>query len=354
MGAIDWSRGDLCHTCTVLMVDPGNLVDVRGELRGVTGGKLNLQYYGDTRMGAELTTMGDHGWDGSAALRIMHTVSDYTGVLLVEPLFTGYVTAAPWEGEGDGLKVAWTLKSGIHALEASVAETGYGIAAGSKALTIVAQICGSLGRPYRIDSTANEYVYSSNKVHEAGKAYSSILFDVCNSSDNRMSVDASGFVTFSGYVAPSTKGVDFEAYESGPRGVVVGDTSGEMGGLKTPSRVVVRAESGENSVTASASVQAGTAQSQGVRGYRLDRFESVSDLSPFTTDAARALAEQYLANDLNDLPTIGHGLMYRPLREGDIELLTTKDGSRARWMVSGAELDLTTWMWDLSLKGGWA
>ena len=351
--AIDWTRGDLRHGLTVLQVDPTDLTDVRGELRGVTGGKLDLQYYGDTRMGAKLETTGAHDWDGSAALRLVHTVSDYTGVLLVEPIFTGFVTEASWEGESDARKVSWTLNSTLHAMESAVVGWPYSVAAGSKALGVIAQMCASLGRPCRIDQSAHEYLFSSNKVYEAGSTYASILFDVCDRSDNRMSVDAEGVVTFSAYELPASRGVDYDASELGERGAVIGPVSGDAMGLDAPARVVVRAEDGDKSVTGAALAPDGSPSSAKVRGFRNDRFETVSDLTPFTTEAARALAQRYLDADLSEVPAIKHGLLYHPLREGAIERLTMRDGSTARWMVSGASLDLTKWTWELDLKGGW-
>lgn len=350
---IDWTRGDLAHSLTALMVDPSNLTDVRGELANVTGGKLDLNYYGDTRMGAELVTKGDHGWDGSAAIRIEHTVSDYTGTLLQETLFTGYVTAAPWEGEGDALAVTWTLAGALHAFETAVAETGYSIAKGAKALDVVRSICSTLGRPYAIASTALQYVYSGNKVFEAGTSYLSILFDVCDSSSNRLGVDELGRLTIDRYVTPSERGIDYDADERDARGAVIGDVKGETGGLDAPARVIVRAEDGERSVTGIASVPNGSAASPGVRGYRIDRFETASDISPFSVDGARKLAQRYLDEGQSEMPTIQHGLLYRPLREGMIERLTRRDGSSARWMVSSASLSFDKWTWEMDLKGGW-
>lgn len=268
---IDWSRGDLTHGAYALMIDPGNLTDVRGELRGLTGGRLDLAYYGDTRMGAELVTHGAHGWDGSAAIRIVHTVSDYTGQLLQETLFTGYVTEATWDGEGDALSTTWTLAGTLHAPEAGVCETGYSVAKGSKALSVIAKICKTLGRPYAIAADATEYVFGTNRVFEAGTTWLSVLFDLANASGNRIGVDALGRLTVTRYVAPSARGVDFEADERDPRGMVIGPVSGDAGNLQAPDRVVVRAENGDSVVTGMAYVPSGSPVSKGVRGYRVDR-----------------------------------------------------------------------------------
>lgn len=351
--AIDWTRGDLYHSLRVLMIDPKNFENVRGELRGTVSGKVDLQYYGDTRMGAELETRGAHGWDGSAALRLIHSVRDYTGLLLEESLFTGFVTAQSYEGEGESRSTSWTLKSGLYALESARSELPYSVAKGSKAKTIISKICSSLGRPLRVEPSAHEYVFGSNHVYDAGSTYLSIVLDMCSRANNRLSVDADGIITVSGYVVPSTKSADYDALERSDRGTVIGPIKGDATGLDAPSRVIVRGESGEENVTGYAMVASGAPSSQGVRGYRKDRFESVTDLSPFTSDAAKALAQRYLTEDLSDVPSISHGLLYRPLREGAIERLTQRDGSTARWMVSGGTLDLTSWTWDLDLKGGW-
>lgn len=351
--SVDWARGDLTHTLAVLVVDPTDLVTVRGELGGVTGGKLDLQYYGDTRMGAELVTVGDHGWDGSGALRLVHDVSDHTGLLLRETLFTGFVTGASWDGEGDSRRVTWSLSSTLYALQSTVASQGYSVARGTKALSVVRHVCEALDRPYEVGSAAREYAYGSNKVYEAGTNYLSLLFDVCDRANDRLTVDADGIVVVDGYEPPSGRAPDFDSDERDARGSVVGPVSGDVSGFDTPARVVVRAESGNRTVTGVANVPSGSPLSAGVRGYKLDRFETVSDLSPFTQAAARALAQRYLDNDLNDVPSISHGLTYRPLREGMVERLTMADGSTARWMVTGARLDLNSWTWELDLKGGW-
>lgn len=352
MVAVDWSRGDLYHALTVYQLDP-NSFEVRGTLDGVTGGKLDLQYYGDTRMGAELTTVGDHGWDGSAALRIVHTVSDYTGTLLTEPLFTGYVDSVSWEDELDGCKRSWTLKSALWALETTYVERGLSFAKGTKALDMCQRFCRWASQKVRVESSANEYVFGGNKVYEAGKSFLSCVLDICDAANNRLSVDANGVVTITGYKAPSTLAADWTADERSARGTVIGPVKGDVGGLDAPARVIVHGESGDSKVTGIAEVAQGAASSAGVRGFRRDRYESVTDLSPFGIGAAQSKARALLANDLADVPSISHGLLYQPLREGSIERLTRRDGTTARWMVSGASLDLAAWTWELDLKGGW-
>lgn len=76
-------------------------------------------------------------------------------------------------------------------------------------------------------------------------------------------------------------------------------------------------------------------------------------MSPFTSAQATKLAERYLKEKSQLVETMHHGLRYRPLREGDIESLTWPGTTTRRWQVASASLDLSSWEWDLDLKGGW-
>lgn len=349
---MDWARGDLTHSLEVLQVDPLDLATVRGALSGVTGGELDLHYYGDTRMGAQLTCAGEHGWDGTSALRLVHAVSDHTGTLVREVLGTFFVTAAPWEGMGDARVTTFTLASALHALETDVAITGLSVAKGAHALDVVRRVCRTCSRPLEVSGDALDYLYGGVTVYEPGRSWLSILFDVVNKAGDRLSVDEMGTVTVSRYVEPSARVADWDADVGDPRGMVIGDVGGDTLGLTTPARAIVRAEKDGRTITAAASVPDGAPSSHSVRGYNVDDYRDVTDLSPFTQSAAQALAQRYLANGLSEVETIKHSLMYRPVREGMVERLRAGGESR-RWMVSAGKLDLDAWTWELELKGGW-
>ena len=355
--AVDWARGDLSHALTVLQVDPSNLTDVRGELHNVKGGKLDLSYYSDTRAGASLECVGEHDWDGTSALRLVHDISDWTGLLLRETLFTGYVTAAPWSGRGDGMVTRLTLSSTLIAWEGdgkgTVAANGYTVAASAKALDVIRSIARQTGRQLRVRGDATDYLFGSACVYDAGKSWLSIAMDVANKAGDRIVVDPDGFVAVERYIEPSKKEPDYDVDPSAPRGIVIGEPSGDTDALSHPTRVIVRSESGDKSVTGIATVADGDHASVSVRGYGIDKFETMSDLSPFTADAATAKARQMLGDASAESLTLSHGLMYRPLREGMVERWC-EGNRRTRWQVSSAQLDLKTWTWTLDLKGGWS
>lgn len=354
--AVDWSRGDLTHGLTVLQVDPTDLATVRNELHGVTGGKLELSYYGDTRMSAQLECVGAHGWDGTSALRLVHEVSDWTGPLLRETLFTGYVTDAPWGGSGDGLTTTFSLASTLVAWDGegrgAVAATGLTVPSGAKALAAIRSIATDTARPIRVRGDATDYMFTGACVYEAGRSWLSIAMDLADKAGDRVTVDADGFVAIERYVEPSGRVPDWDVDPEDPRGLLAGEPSGGTDALSHPARVIVRSDSGDESVTGIASVPDGDPASRGVRGYAPDRFEMVSDLTPFTAAAATEKARQLLQSSSVEERTLRHGLLYRPLREGMVERWLD-GGAGTRWQVSSAQLDFDTWTWQLDLKGGW-
>lgn len=344
---VDWSRGDLSHRFEVLQVDPLNLKDVRGRIMEPSGGELNLDYYGDTRMGAKVEEFGS-SWDGTSALRIVHTVSDYTGDLLTETLFTGYVTRADRRNDTR----TYELTSTLHGLETNVNPGVFTIAAGSKALDVARMIFKRVSRPYRIEPDAGDYLYSSASMFDAGTDYLSILFDIMDKSNNRISVDEDGIVTISRYVRPSQRTPDWEESTEYARTCIIGAPEYFDDTMTMPERVIVHSEHDGDSITVTALAPSGTSSRHAIRGYCIDEFHEENQLSPFTRAAAQALADKYLATALEPNREMYHGLMYRPVREGMIERLTD-GGESLRWQVSDAVLRFDSWTWEITFKGGW-
>ena len=346
--AVDWARADLCHSLRVQMVDPYNLKTIRGELADVIGGELQLEYYGDTRMGATLDAMDTCGWDGSSALRFIHTVSDYTGELMTETLFTGYVTDAPLSGH----TLSLTLNSTLHGMETNVAPSGMTVSKSSKAKDAMASVFKTISRPYRFGPGSTDYLYGTSVVYDAGTDYLHIVNEVADKSGNRVNVDENGIVVIERYVAPSSKSKDWADDTSYERTMVIGPIEYSDNSMQTPERVIVHAEKDKQKITATAIAPAGSASRHSVRGYCIDDFHSENELSPFTQASAQSLANKYLKEALVIDRKCSHSMMYRPLREGDIEQLTDR-GQTLLWQVSSAKLDLNTWIWKLDLRGGW-
>lgn len=344
---VDWSRGDLFHRFEVLQVDPLNLKNVRGRIMEPTGGELNVEYYGDTRMGAKVEEFG-YSWDGTSALRIVHTVYDWTGDLLEETLFTGYVVRVDRRDS----KCTYELSSTLHGLETNVTPGAFSVSAGSKALDVCKRIFATTSRPYRIGSGAGDYLFGGATVYKAGKSYLSILFDLMDKSNNRISVDENGIVTIDRYVRPSDRVPDWSESTEDIRTCIIGAPEYSDGSMTMPERSIVHAEKDGSSITVTAVAPSGTPSRHAIRGYCIDDYHEESDLSPFTRAAAQKLVNTYLSNALEPDRELYHELMYRPIREGMIERLTD-NGEIRRWQVSDAVLNFNSWTWKINFKGGW-
>lgn len=357
MAQPDWTRGDLSHRLTVQMVDPLNLTAVRGELAGVVrGGSYDLAYYSDTRMGAKLSTFtpdGPDNYDGTAALRLVHTVYDYTGDIWQETLGTFYVTARTWNVREGGYSTDYTLAGTLHGLETNVTPRAYTVSKGARALDVIKRIMQTTSRPYYAEGGARNTTFSGPVVYDAGTSYLSMLLDICDRSRNRLSVVRDGRAVITPYTAPSQKAASFSTVAGEPDGLFIGPFSTGDAGLELPERVIVSAQKDNKTITGTAIAKSGTRQRHNRRGFGIDDFRSVSNLSPFTQKQADTLAARYLATADTEERTADHNLRYRPLREGDIELLTVA-GATKRWHIKNASLDLSSWVWKLSLRGGWA
>lgn len=387
MAQPDWTRGDLTHELQVDMVDPFNLTTVRGQLNGVRrAGSLNLDYYSDTRMAASIETFvtgNKDNWDGSSALRLIHVVSDYTGELWRETLGTLYVMDPPKkQEETGGMTTTYQLSSVLKGIEVSVMAYGKTINKGASILAATKKMVTDCYRNVRVDGTENDKKASAAIKYEAGANFLHGIHDSANSCGNYVSVDPNGIVTITGYVAPSRKAPSFYTVAEDSRTMFIGPWEYEDNIVTLPERAIVSARGKvkvadgtyqkagtrsdgtsykkgdtkykevDKTITGIAQVSGGSASSHQTRGFWRDDFRSVSDMSPFTQAKADSLAKTYLNNDLVFEANASHSLMYRPLREGQVESLTV-NGETRRWQIASATLDLSTWVWKLDLKGGW-
>jgi hypothetical protein len=356
---VDWSRGDLAHSIRVLTVSPSDYTTVTGELSGVEGGTLSLDYYSDTRMSATLRTLdrGDSGWNGLDMLRIVHVVYDYTGVLMEETLGTFFVSVdngLSWDWKGDVRECSWNLMSVLRGVQLAAPSGGLTAAKGTRALDCMrnwAHYFPPYGSNLRIMGDARDAKYGSAARWDVGKNYLEVFFDLADKAHDYLTCDEMGNFVVRAYVAPSEKSPSFELDDGDPRTLLVGDVSSGDEGLSVPSRVVVYASDGDTTIhkTADTSVQRAK---EGVRGYRYDSLHQESQMEPFTGRRAQALADGYARSESEALRKCSFSMMYRPLREGDVILLTWR-GETARWQVASAKLDFSKWVWDLDCKGGW-
>lgn len=346
----DWASGALRHEMRVELVDPGNLETVRGGLEGLdASGRLSLDYYGDTRAGLTLSTSvpvgWSDGWDGTAAMRLVHTVGDWS-----EELFTGYVTSTDWTDASGMRKTSYTLNSCLYGLQTDRVGWPYTVGAGAMGLDAIERVLDKCSRPYRVLPGALDYRFGSATVYEADKTWLSVAFDLADRSGDRLDVDGRGMVTVGRYDSPSARTPSIVLDTSDPMAVTVGQVGGSSNALDIPSRVVVHASDGESELTGWAYQPASSPYTNTRRGYNLDSYHDESDMEPFTQAQADALASSYLSRESSLVDRRTASMMYRPLRTGQVVELR-HSGETDRYMVSTAELDLSTWTWSLDLKG---
>lgn len=349
MSEPDWEDQTLVHSIRVDLVDPVTLSQSRGALSGVVAtGKLSLQYYSDTRASASVTTSvaagESDGWDGTAAMRIVHVVGDWS-----ETLFTGYVTACPWEEQSGQVETTYTLNSTMWAMGQQVVANAYTIGSKGKGLDALRTAFRRTSRTYSVAGSALDHVYARATVYEGSKTWLSVAHDVANTCGDRLDVAPDGRVTVSRYVAPASRTPRYDLALDDADGPFFGSVSGEDSRADVPGRVVVISTDGDDTVVGTATVSTSSAYHPGRRGWTLDMLVEESDLDPFTAEAATALARKRLA--LNSAPaySMDVDMLYRPLAAGDV-LRIERDGEVGRWAVSTATLDLHYFTWSLELK----
>lgn len=349
MEAPDWTKANLTHSFYIEMVDPLTLSDSRGLLGNVENdGTLTLKYYGDTRAGLTVTTIAPEGesdgWDGTAALRLVHEVNGWS-----ETLFTGFVTGRDWEDESGIRTWSYELKSTLYGLESETAAKAYTVGKNAMAKSVLANIFKGASRLYEIGSDALDYRFGSATVYDSNKSLLSISFDVSDKANDRITVAGTGVIEVHKYTAPAKKTPDFILDTSDPRAVTLPPVSGTTDLFDLPGRVVVTAKKDDKEVFGTATVGSLSDLSMGRRGYLLDSYHSETDMTPHSQAQAEKLAKQYLEAETALTEELELSIMYRPLKEGQIIRLAHR-GETANYLISTAALDLETWIWKLSLK----
>ncbi len=350
--AVDWLRGDLTHRLRLVQVDPITLA-VRGELSGpMPTGTLSLDYYADTKASAKVETSneGGDGWDGTAAIRLVHEVSDYTGLLLTENLFTGYVRERSVETSAGTNHVSYELGSALWAMQDDLS-VGNSIARGSNVRTAMdAVFRACMGRRHRYASDATGAAASSAIVWKPSTSHLSMLYEMCDVCGTRLDLDGDGTVVVRKYVAPSDRGADYDCNAVPGRGDLIGPITTADAEVLLDSGHMVTATSGDATVVGTAHRGSGRA-SAAQRGYNKIGHTSETELSPFTNARAASAAVGYL-NRESAIWEVSHGMTYKPLSIGAIERLHL-DGQARKWLVKSADLDMARWTWKLDIKGGW-
>lgn len=345
----NWTSGAIEHDFYVVMVDPLNLTTIRGELKNVNrDGTFTLKYYGDTRAGLTLTTTTtageSDGWDGSAALRLVHTVGEWS-----ETLFTGYVTDTSYSDESGMRTTSYTLNSVLYGLSVEYTANPYTVGKDAMALDVLTNIFEHCSKPYTIMPDCTDYRFGKATVYASDKTLLNVVYDVADKATDRLNVDAMGIIVLKKYTSPAYRSPDIELNTSDTKAVTIAPISYSDNKLEKPARAVLVATQGDEQIVGIAQLGSDSEYSRGRRGYLLDSYYTSTDMEPFTQERANTVAQQRL-NGASDLTiTIELETMYMPMQAGWIVRLNHL-GDMANYMITVAALDLGSWLWKLTMK----
>lgn len=352
----DWRDLTRTDRITVEQVSPTNLGAPMGPLGGVDLGASSLTwgYYADTRTTGKIRVVGE-GWQRGSMLRVTYRIPEWGWQRELGTYIVTNDSASREHG-------AWTydldLQSVLYGLSTDLLVRPWAIAKNAMALTAARQIVEAAGRELVTDG-ATDYRLKSAKIIETGTSRLSALYALADMAGDRIDVDGRGRVTMARYVAPSERAPVMSIDLADPRGVAQDGVERTTDWLKTPNVAAVQytynASGKQREIVASASVAAGSAHSQPVRGYTVTDLHQLTEMSPATAARAQQLAAQYLANDATEHVEWSLTTTYLPISAGDVVELVVNDGladyrGRRMCLVKTCELDLGTMTMALTLK----
>ena len=353
---VDWRDLRRTDRITVEQVSPTDVDAPMGPLEGVDLGSSSLSwgYYADTRTTGKLRVVGE-GWQRGSMLRVVHEVPEWGWR---RELGTYIVTSDSAERQRGAWAYDLDLQSVLFGLSTDLLVRPWAIASNAMALTAARQLVEAAGRELVTDG-ANDYRLKGAKVIETGTSRLSALFALAEMAGDRLDVDGHGRVTMARYVAPSERSATLRVDLADARGVALDGIQRSTDWLQMPNVAAVHytynANGKQREINASATVAAGTAHSQPVRGYNVTDLRTLTEMSPATAQRAQQLAAQYLTNDATEHVEWELSTTYLPIRAGDVVELVVHDGmadyqGARKCLVKSCELDLGSMTMQLTLK----
>lgn len=346
MDLSDWSDRTVKNEMHVFMIDPHNLNIIRGELEHLvlSGCSVSFGYDTDTRTSANLETLGSNYIDGSW-LRI---VLDHGGS---EIEIGTYVLKNPPGAKVKNREKHYTyeLQSVLWGLSEDYCVGYFSIGSGSYTLDAFERICATCGKDYLINGARN-YRYTATKIFEAGESYLSLLFDICDISNNRLDVDGHGRITISPYNSPSSLTVSWTVDADDAKTMLISsDITESTSSENVPGRAIVIYSNGDQEIIASADRDSSSEFSSQRRGFMIAEKYQVNDLSPATKARAQELAEQYLKKS-DKVITLECSMLYFPCKCGEI-LSLIREGKQKKYLIQSiSEIKFDEMTMNLTLK----
>lgn len=363
--SVDWAKLGKTWRVRYKMVSPSDLNSTLGELEGVVPSTASIteSYYGDTRVQAKLSFVGD-GWVRQSFVRIIAELPDEG---YKEELGTFLATSDDASTENGEWTTSLDLESMLYALDQ---ESGvqWTVKEGASALHAIERMLKNCGRDY-IDKTANDKVLGKNHVYQADKSFLARVYDLCDRSGNRLDVDGHGRVTVEKYVRPRKKTPSFEIDLKAADGMAHDGVSRSSNYLQIPTDCVVYATKNEDYTTTNAKGKKVTKQrtkyvygtasnggrvGRGKRGYVITKVVNETDVEDPTASGMHAKAKEYLANASGESEQYELTCEYMPIHAGDVGILRGLDDpyypSKQKVLVKERELELEHMTMKLTLK----
>lgn len=313
---IDWKDITREDNIRVLMVDPHNLDVIRGELSGVLldGCSITQGYNTDTRISGKIKALESNYVPGSW-IRIIHEVA---AEQYREELGT-FVVTKPSDSWGTGAHTTeYELQSTLWALSKDLCPYHYSINAGAFALDAFDRICQVTGHDFvHLPGTHNTR-YSTAKVYEMGDNFLTMLFDICDASNNRLDVDGHGRITIGPYVSPQYRTPSWTLDADDPRTLVLSDAiTRDSSEADAAGRSIVTYSNNDVEIYATADAPSTSPYSYAQRGYTYAALHQVNDMAPATRTRAQELAQEYLKTDASSTVEWKVSALYFPCHEGE-------------------------------------
>lgn len=338
-----WRDGAREDVIRVVMVDPWNLDTVRGELPSLelSGCSITEGYYTDNRVSGKVLALDEGAYIKDSWLRI---ILECPGYGYSEELATLIPSQLSHERAQGGETVDYTLQSVLWGISKDTLPSHFTIGKGATTSQVFKRICSTVKKQCLWLPGANEHRYDESVVYEVGDSFLSSLYDIADTSRNRLSVDGHGRITMGKYVEPSRREPDWELDADDSRTMVLSDAiTWDESQEDVANRSIVIYKNNDKEIVGSANSKSNT------RGFTIAETHTENDMTPATLARANELAKQYLGEDSEMIVKRKVRTLYFPCHQGDI--VSLYDGkTRIKGLVDTIEASFGDMTMSLTLK----
>lgn len=322
-----WITTHKTNNFTFQLIDPHNLNLVRGSLTGaeLDGFTITEDYNSDNKIAGKLTAIDNGSYVANSWIRILHRVPEYG---YSEELATLIPVTYDHTLENNLQTTQYTLESTLWAISEDMLAWHFTCGQWSTAKAAFEKICKMSYRAYQIKPNARNKQFQSTVVYELGDSLLKILYDLSSRSNNQLSVDGHGRITWSPYINPEWRNIDWEINGDDKDGIVLDDSNTWTDDYSdVTNRVIVDYKKSETvneqqvttEVIGNANASASSKFSSAKRGYVRAEVDQVNDLNPANVWNANEIAQSDLDKGLSD-QHISHKIktMYFPCHQGEI------------------------------------